>query len=151
MILDKVEKWGTYFKSDKFKEIFEKLKLITKETPDGIYSYDGYEFRVMSYETKVVSKIYESHRKNVDIQILLSGSERIKVYDIAQVKVSKSYNEKSDCIFYEPIKENHSEIVIHEGWMGVFFSTDIHNPQLANNSIELIKKVVIKVDEKFFA
>lgn len=35
--------------------------------------------------------------------------------------------------------------------MGVFFNQDIHNPQFAvNDKVEEIKKIVIKVNEKFF-
>ena len=104
----------------------------------------------MSYKTKLTSEIIESHRKFVDIQILLKGLERIKVYDSSQVEISEPYNDETDCVFYQKPKNCHSDIVIQEGWMGVFFPDDIHNPQLTVNQPIEIKKVVIKVNEKFF-
>jgi len=150
MILDKVSNWKLYFKSPKFDEIFEELSIIIESTKDGVYTFEDYEFRVMSYKTKLKSEIIESHRKFVDIQILLKGSERIKVYDSSQVEISESYKDQTDCVFYQKPKNCHSDIVIQEGWMGVFFPDDIHNPQLAENQPIEIKKVVIKVNEKFF-
>lgn len=150
MIIDKVSNWNLYFKSAKFNEIFDELNKIDSKTKNGIYAFDGYEFRVMSYETKTESKIYEAHKTFVDIQILLQGSERIKVYAIDEVKEIQPYDGSTDCVFYEPIGEFHSDILIHQGYMGVFFPQDIHNPQLAAQNPQKIKKVVIKVHEKFF-
>lgn len=75
----------------------------------------------MSYKTKFESEIYESHRKFVDIQILLKGSERIKIYDSSQVKVSEPYNYETDYIFYQPVHPCHSDIVIHEDGWACFF------------------------------
>ena len=150
MILDKLSNWGLYFKTPKFSEIFEELSKIDPSTKNGIYAFLDYEFRVMSYKTKLRSEIIESHRKFVDIQILLKGSERIKVYDSSQVEISEPYKDQTDCVFYQKPKNCHSDIVIQEGWMGVFFPDDIHNPQLAENQPIEIKKVVIKVNEKLF-
>lgn len=150
MILDKLTNWKLYFRTPKFSEIFEELSKIDQSTKNGIYSFDDYEFRVMSYKTNLDSKLIESHRKYVDIQILLKGSERIKIYDSSQVEIKESYKDEIDCVFYQSIGDYHSDVIIKEGWMGVFFSDDIHNPQLAENQPTEIKKIVIKVHEKLF-
>lgn len=79
MILDKVENSSRYFKVPIFEEIFQKLKDFDINTLDGTYkTHDLYYFKVMSYETQLSPKIIESHKKEVDIQILLSGKELIK-------------------------------------------------------------------------
>lgn len=153
MILDKISNWHIYFKHEIFNQVFEDLKTITLGTPNGIhYKNDNYYFKVMSYDTKLDSDIIENHKKEVDIQILLSGKERIKIYDTDAVKTIRAYSSKDDCQFYTQIGEANSEIIIKPNYMGVFFSQDIHHPQFAvNGQIEHLKKIVIKVNEKFFS
>ena len=88
MILDKVENSTRYFKAPIFEEIFQKLKDFDISTPNGTYkTHDSYYFKVMSYETQLSPKIIESHRKEVDVQILLSGKELIKIYKEEDVSV----------------------------------------------------------------
>ena len=102
MILDKVENSSRYFKSPIFVEIFQKLKDFDINTPNGTYKInDSYYFKVMSYETQLSPKIIESHRKEVDVQILLSGKELIKIYKEEDVNVLEKYNSKIDCQFYQ--------------------------------------------------
>lgn len=152
MIFDELLNWQLYFKNDIFKEIFEKLKLIDLETKNGIhFKTSFYYFKVMSYDTQINPSIIENHKKEVDIQILLSGTEKVKLYSINQVTSTRDYNIDDDCEFYRPIHKHHSEITLQPGYMGVFFSQDIHAPLfVGNKEIETIKKVVIKVNEKFF-
>lgn len=153
MIVDKIENYQRYFKGEIFHEIFSKLKEISIETPNGEYfRTKDYYFKVMSYETKLSSSIVESHRKEVDIQLLLSGNERIGVFSSENVTIKEDYNDKIDCVFYNVNGEPHSVVDLNKGLMAVFFSDDIHNPQLAVKSkVESLKKVVIKINEKVFA
>ncbi len=152
MIVDKIVAYNRYFKNKIFHEIFSKLEEINLNTPDGEYfRTKDYYFKVMSYKTKLSSPIVESHKKEVDIQILLSGKEKIKVFDFENVKIKKEYDEVIDCVFYESNGEPHSIVNLYPNSMAVFFSEDIHNPQLAVDSkIENLKKIVIKIDEKLF-
>ncbi|MCV6629712.1 MAG: YhcH/YjgK/YiaL family protein [Flavobacteriaceae bacterium] len=152
MIFDKIEYWNYYFKHPIFKEIFEKLTTLSEETLDGIYyKNEDYYFKVLSYKTKRIADIVENHQKEVDIQIVLKGKEQIDVYDENAVKSIRPYEEKEDCEFYEIIGEAHSKLILEKGFMSVFFQQDIHNPQICiNQKEEIIKKIVIKVNEKFF-
>lgn len=152
MIFDKIENRDQYFKTPIFKEIFDKFDTLDVNTPNGIhYKSDGYYFKVMSYDTKETPTIIESHKKEVDVQILLSGSERIKIYGKDQVEVTSIYDEESDCQFYKNTQASNVELNLLPGSMAVFFPQDIHGCQFAvNNQIGNIKKIVIKIDEKLF-
>lgn len=151
MIFDRISNWPLYFKNPKFSEVFTELNKIDAETPNGTYNFDGFYFKVMTYDTLLDGPIIESHRKEVDIQILLSGYEGVRLFDSGSVSVSKPYDSDSDCEFYNAKGPNHSYVVLQPGYMGVFFPQDIHNPQLAiENNPANIKKIVIKVDEVFF-
>ena len=153
MIVDKITNRKLYFKGEVFDELFKQLDAYTLETPNGVYkNHNDFYFKVMSYKTKFESNITESHRKEVDVQILLSGNEAIKIFESNNVEITQSYEESSDCQFYNPIDIPVSEINLYPGYMAVFFPDDIHNPQYAvNGKIEKLKKIVIKINEKLFS
>ncbi|CAM1348108.1 YhcH/YjgK/YiaL family protein [Tenacibaculum insulae] len=151
MIYDKIEKWSNYFKEPIFKKIFKDLEDFNIKSPNGVYVKEGYTFKVMSYETKLEPVIIESHRREVDIQILFSGNEKIKIYDSNSVEVIKRYDVSTDCEFYKAVNNPLLELSLKPNFMAVFFPQDIHYPQfIVDNKIEKLKKIVIKVDEKFF-
>ncbi len=152
MIFDNLENWNKYFKTPIFEEILSKLNTLTIDTPNGIHhESNGYYFKVMSYETKHAPTIIESHKKEVDVQILLSGSEHIKVYYQNQVESTTEYSEESDCIFYKNIDDPSLTLNLFPGKMAVFFPQDIHGCQYpVSDQTENIKKIVIKIDEKLF-
>lgn len=153
MILDKVENCSRYFKAPIFEEIFQKLKDFDINTPNGIYkTHDLYYFKVMSYETQLSPKIIESHRKEVDVQILLSGKELIKIYKEEDLSILEKYNSKIDCQFYQESNFPISELILEPNYMAVFFPNDIHGPLYAhNNKVDKLKKIVIKIDETLFS
>lgn len=153
MIVDKIENWPIYFKAPIFLEIFKELENFNFNTPNGTYrNHENYYFKVMSYETKLESTIIESHRKEVDVQILFSGKENIKIYNLKDVEINKAYSEETDCQFYKKISNPIAEINLEVGYMAIFFTDDIHHPQFAvNNKVETIKKIVLKINEKLFA
>jgi beta-galactosidase beta subunit len=111
MILDKVKNSSKYFKAPIFYYILQKLKDFHINTSNGNYkTHDSYYFKLMSYETQLFPKIIESHRAEVDIQILLFGKELVRIYKEEDISVLEKYNSKIDCQFYQelnsPIKNS---------------------------------------------
>lgn len=152
MIQDKIANWKIYFKEPIFLEIFKELENYNSETPNGIYrTHENYYFKVMSYDTKLESNIIESHIKEVDVQILFSGNEKIKIYNSEAVSITEPYSDETDCQFYKNVGNPLSEINLQPGYMAIFFPDDIHHPQFAvENKIQTLKKIVLKIDEKLF-
>ncbi|MBU3714069.1 MAG: DUF386 domain-containing protein [Ferruginibacter sp.] len=152
MIHDQINNWRLYFKAPIFENIFSELAQLNIYTPDGVYkNHSDYYFKVMSYETQSAPRIIESHIKEVDIQILFSGKEKIKLYDKNSVQIEKSYDEASDCQFYQETSSPTSDINLIPGFMAVFFPQDIHHPQFSvDGQINTLKKIVIKVNAKLF-
>lgn len=75
----------------------------------------------MSYDTKLESKIIESHRKEVDIQILSEGKEKIKIFNLNDVEITQPYEVESDCQFYKEKNVCVSEVNLLPGYMAVLF------------------------------
>ncbi len=151
MIYDKISNWKTYFKNPVFEEIFSELKKIDLNTENGNYHFDKFYFKVMEYNTKVEANIIESHVKEVDIQILLSGNEKIKMYHDSDLTIKENYNPESDCVFYNAVGESYTDLILKPNYMAVFFPSDPHHPQfLVDNKIDFLKKIVIKVNVELF-
>jgi len=101
---------------------------------------------VSEYETKVKNEVgYEAHRKNIDIQYLLKGEERIACLPIEKLKETKPYSEEKDAAFFtasiKPI-----EMTLGDGYFAIFFPQDGHMPQLSVDEPKMVKKVVVKVE-----
>lgn len=151
MIYDKISNWKTYFKHPKFEEIFAELANYNTSTENGVYHHEDFYFKVMEYDTKEAPEIIESHRKEVDIQILLTGSEKIKMYHDSDLTVSEAYNPETDCVFYSTKAEPYTELILYPEYMAVFFPSDPHHPQFkTKNGIQALKKIVIKVSITLF-
>ena len=153
MIFDEIDNWEKYFGHlERFHEIFEELNSVTPEKANGIYRINSScYYKIMSYKTKIFPSIIESHKKEVDVQISLKGKEHIKIYSADNVETLEEYDSKTDCEFYKDNKGSDLELNLIPGKMAVFFPQDIHGCQYAfNNQASEIKKVVIKIDEKFF-
>ena len=147
MIVDSLDNLKSYFPFKSFDAIVDSIKSVHPETPNGnIQLNNGNYIKVMSDETVLESQIIESHRKEIDIQVLLQGQELIKVYSSDQVTIKTPYNPDIDCQFYENPNEAHSEIVLKEGRFAVFFPQDIHNPLNALAEPIRLKKIVVKLN-----
>lgn len=123
------------------------LKQMNPDTAVGTYQINQHVKAIVSeYETKLENEYgYEVHRKNIDIQYLLSGEERIACLPIERLKETKAYNEEKDAAFYEAnIKPQ--EMMIGDGYFAIFFPQDGHKPQLYVDKTMRVKKVVIKIE-----
>lgn len=148
MVVDKIENADIYSGiHKKFKLAFDFLKNtdFSKLSP-GKYEVDGEEVfaLVNEYETKEVddSTQLEAHKEYIDIQFMSSGSEKIGVAIKFDQLPVKEYNKKDD---YHLFNENYNFISLKKGMFGIFYPDDLHLPGVKNETIELVKKVVVKV------
>lgn len=114
---------------------------------DGRYEIDGNEIyaNVQSLKTKSESeKKWEVHRKYIDIQYVIKGSEKMG-YGILEDfnKVVEKYDENRDLEFLDGDKFNF--INVTEGDFVVFYPQDVHAPMLSVEDDIEIKKVIVKV------
>ena len=101
---------------------------------------------VSEYETKVKNEVgFEAHRKNIDIQYLLKGEERIACMPIEKLTETKPYSEEKDAAFYAAEGVVAQTMTIGGGYFAIFFPQDGHMPQLCVDEPEMVKKVVVKV------
>lgn len=150
MIFDNLENIDKY--SIVTPEISEFIKNLNVNTPCGRHELSDKAYaNVEEYSTRGALECnLESHRKFIDIQILVSGEERIDFINIDGLKVLESYDCVKDIIFYKKPKTELNSIYLNGRNFAIFYPDDAHAPQIttlgAQNSV---KKVVVKIAVEF--
>lgn len=148
MIFDNITNLHTY--QCLSPDIYSGLRFLQQASPDlapGTYQISPrVKAMVSEYETKVKNEVgYEAHRKNIDIQYLLKGEERVACLPLEKLKETKPYSEEKDAAFFtasiQPI-----EMKLGDGFFAIFFPQDGHMPQLSVDRPMMVKKVVVKVE-----
>ena len=95
-----------------------------------------------SYKGKTKEEaIPEAHRKYIDIQVVVEGTEQMGWTDLSKCSiVSSPYSDEKDLIFFGDRVSSY--IKVAPGDFAVFFPEDVHAPGISN---ENIRKIVIKV------
>lgn len=147
MVYDKIDNIETY--KGLSEDIYEGLKFLKNASPDlvcGVYEINARVKAIVSkYETKPVNENgYEAHRKYIDIQYLLKGSEKNCCLPIEKLKETKPYTEEIDAAFYTADIPS-QELVLGDGYFAIYYPQDGHMPCLKVGEIEKVKKLVVKV------
>lgn len=149
MIFDKIENYKSYKGLSKGLDAAFDYLLNTnlEDLPIGKHIIDGDNLfaACMEYETKekTLSK-NEAHRKYIDVQYIINGSEKMIASGITGLEVIEEYDEDKDVIFYENKCE--CEMIAQKKCFAIFFPEDAHIPGLNITAESLmVKKVVVKV------
>ena len=113
--------------------------------PKGKYPIDG--DNVTASVTEDPSKDYEktnweSHRKMIDLQYVITGEEVMGIYPSAKATVTKEYDEKKDVANYSV---NGKLLHSMPGTFFLFFPSDSHRPNITPGGNKVVKKLVIKI------
>ena len=148
MVYDKIDNIETY--KGLSEDIYEGLKFLKNVTPElanGVHEINPRVKAIVSeYETKAVNENgYEAHKKFIDIQYLLKGTEKNCCLPIEKLKETKPYNEEIDAAFYEA-EIPPQELMLGDGYFAIYWPQDGHMPCLNINEAKSVKKIVIKVE-----
>jgi YhcH/YjgK/YiaL family protein len=151
MIVDHIDNWKRYSFGPTWELVFSFLEGLTPESEERRYDLDGDDVFaiVMSYPTKQetdANAVLEAHRKYVDIQMALVGSERLALYPAHSLNVKTPYNAERDVEFFTYEKSANIQLGMFPGTFACLLPQDAHMPQLAtgNAGVE-VKKVVVKI------
>lgn len=106
MVKDKLSAHHLYETlNPRFKAAFEWLKKhASGDIPDGRYELDGNKLVALpqGYNTHPFSaKLFETHKKYIDIQYIISGSEKIYLGDPSGMAVAVEFSEEKDIAFHD--------------------------------------------------
>ena len=162
MIYDKIKNIELY--KGLSDDIYAGLKYLEEMSPDiapGTYEINPrVKAFISEYTTKPENeKGYEAHQKNIDIQYLLKGTEKIACLPVDELQETQPYDKDTDAAFYEsnlrpstsdlrPLTSDLRPLTFDLRPLtsfALFFPQDAHMPQLCIDTPEEVKKVVIKV------
>lgn len=131
-------------------DLYEGLVFLKNAKPDiknGVYELNPRVKAIVSeYETKKENYYgYEAHKRFIDIQYVLQGTERVCCLPLEKLNETRPYNKEDDAAFYSTVYKP-MEMGIGEGFFTVFYPQDGHMPQLCTEVPILVKKIVVKIE-----
>ncbi len=146
-------------KEQKFQVAFKYLEEVFKEgSKENIrllsLPLDAFEKILLDEKNFVLEQVYnskernecffESHRRYIDVQVILDGEEIIEVSDINNLVVNFNYDKDMDLTKYDD-NANASIIKLQKGDVAIFYPQDAHMPCIKTNNATKVVKTVVKV------
>ena len=149
MIFDSLEHASGYASlNPAFEKAFCFLRESMKQIPQpGRYDLDGDRLYAMvqTYTTRPAEQVqWEAHRKYIDIQLLLSGRERIGYAKAENMVDPGEYQPEKD-VQLAASAENPSYLSLSGGDFAVFYPHDAHQPTCEDGFSADAVKAVVKV------
>ena len=89
----------------------------------------------------------ESHKKKIDFQLVVRGTEGFALLDHESSTVSQPYNDKKDVMRYDYVKEKTHFFDVKAGRFVIFFPSDWHIAKVATKKKDQqIRVIVVKMD-----
>lgn len=130
---------------DKAIEYLRKIDVNEADAGNRVEVNDNFFYNIQSYETSYAEKCeLESHRKYVDIQIIVTGRECMDLVDISRLSLKKSYDEIKDVIFWN-IPNRMSKTTLVAGDCIVLYPETAHRGAQCIDRPEQVLKIVGKV------
>ena len=132
----------------KFKEIFDFLKTLTKDSREG---YVGVDCRVnfsgefcdaADQNADGTPKVFEAHKDYIDIHYCIVGSEGMGYADVKRLTPITEYNKDDD---YYLLSGDCQKLILREGDFCVVFPEDAHIPMMKGVGDSKLLKAVAKI------
>ena len=147
MILDHLKNLNNY--RDLTAPLMQALEYIRnadfRRLEDITYEVEGRDlfFFIQSYETREINDTPESHRKYIDIQYKISGTELMGVGQLDTMTEEVEAKPENDIWFHRGPMDY---ITVSQGMFAVFFPNDAHAPCISPASgPNPVRKCVFKV------
>lgn len=150
MILDSLPLWRRYAPlNPRLARGFAFLEQLAADAALGRHDIDGDAAfaLVQRYRTRPVAETrFESHRRYIDIQYLVSGQEVIHWAALADLATAtQPYDAVTDVAFY-PWPADPMPVRLQAGQFAILFPDDAHAPCCAWGDPAEVLKVVVKVE-----
>ena len=148
MIYDDLQNSGLYPQgNDLMAAALQFARQCPPDQPDGRYEIRGNDVYalVMNYRTvPPAEKKWEAHRNYIDVQLVLSGTERMDVAVSEPMKVSVPYNPEKDVELYAEAAQFCS-LILKPGLFALLYPHDVHRPGCLIQNPEQVRKMVLKI------
>lgn len=144
MIIDQLENINNYKKLIPNLDIGLNAIQNIENKPVERYEFDGGYFMIQEGITKPMEEgLFESHKKYIDIQIVVKGKEEIAWMPLSELTAVQSYDEKLDKQKFTGLHVHH--MTITEGMFWIAFPWDGHQAISNLNEENDYRKIVLKL------
>lgn len=146
MIVDKLSNIDIYSQVPQAVKSF--IKQLDKDIECRKYQISDTSYaNVETYETKKHECcFFEAHKNYADIQILLSGTERIDYADIDKLEIKIPYDANKDIMFFQNSVSESCSVTLDGSNFVFLFPDEAHRPQMSCSDFsQIVKKVVVKI------
>lgn len=126
-------------------KFLKKLYVSEEDVGKKVEVNDYFFYSVQSYDTKPAEQCkLESHRKYIDIQIMVSGEESMDLVDISRLSIEEEYDEVKDVMFWS-VPKRMSKTTLVAGDCIVLYPETAHRGAQDLNATKHVLKIVGKV------
>ena len=131
-------------KIEKYTDYMKNLKVTEKDIGKHVVDSDFF-YVVQKYLTKNSEECeLESHRKYIDVQIMLKGTEVIQIADTSKLSIKKEYDDKKDVVYWHT-KNAMNQVLLREGDYIILYPEMAHKGAIKLDESEEVLKIVGKV------
>jgi len=144
MIIDMFS--NLFFYKSMIKNLEKGIEAIKKQEKMevGRYEFDGGFFMIQKGFTKPMEEgTFEAHRKYVDIQIVVEGSEDVAWRNLSDLMEETAYNEEKDAARFTGVTDH--TIHVTAGMCYIAFPQDGHKPVRHVQNQQSYTKIVMKL------
>lgn len=106
---------------------------------------ENFFYVTQSYYTRPEDEcVLESHRKYIDVQLMIRGKEYMDFIDISRLDVKENYNREQDVVYWN-IPKRMARTVLSKGDIIIFYPENAHRGAISINQKENVLKVVGKI------
>ena len=147
MILDSIDNIERYkaFNADLFIGLQYLQRLSPTVDPGEYILSESVKVIISEYSTKKQNgKKFEAHMNMIDIQYPIIGRELVQWAPLHGMTACTEYDAEMDRAYFKN-PSCKCDCIIGAGVFAIYFPEDAHNPQLAVERQEVIKKATVKV------
>lgn len=126
-------------------EYLKKIKISREDVGKKVEVNKYFFYSIQSYDTKPSEQCkLESHRKYIDIQIMISGEERMDLVDISRLSIKEEYDESNDVMLWN-VPNRMSRTTLLGGDCIVIYPETAHRGGQDLNGTKHVLKIVGKI------
>lgn len=145
LVIPKIDVVNIKLRIDTAINYLSNLNISEKDAGKKVIVDDKFFYTVQSYETKPEDECkLESHRKYIDIQIMVSGKEFMDIVDISRLMLKETYNHEKD-VMYWSIPNVMARTSLIAGDCIVLYPENAHRGSIASGKCRHVIKIVGKV------
>lgn len=147
--------WAKIFPNNNIRSFIESSMESAKKLKRGTFKKIIYDKSIFSIIQNTILKdrtqcIYESHKKYIDIHIIVDGSECVDLIEIQKVSDAFESSVENDYYLYK-LNTSSKVYCLEQNMIAVFLFEDVHKVGIhSNSSSDNVVKVVLKVQKEVF-